>query len=432
MPRVYVGMTADVLHHGHINVLEQARQLGDVIIGLLTDEAVSKKKRLPALTFSQRKKILENLVGVVEVVPQESWDYSENLAKYKPEFMVHGDDWVEGPESKIRRRCLGVLESYGGQLVEVEYTRGVSSGALVEASLALGTTPEIRRRTLRRLLESKGISRFLEAHSPLSAIVAERVVGERNDEIRRFDGFWSSSLTDSTVLGKPDIEVIDLSHRLQNINQIFEVTSLPLIFDGDTGGQPEHFEINVRSIERLGVSAVIIEDKKGLKKNSLLGNEVIQTQEDPITFAEKIQRGKQAAVTDEFMVFARIESLILEAGLDDALTRARVYSEAGADGIMIHSRDKDPRTVFDFAKSYREDFPDIPLVCVPTTYNQVTDDELEAHGFNIIIYANHMLRASYPSMLQTAKKILDSGRSMEVEDSISPISDILSLIPGTR
>ena len=432
MPNVYVGMTADVLHHGHINVIETARKYGDVIVGLLTDSAVRRRKRLPALSFSQRKKIVENIVGVSQVVPQETWDYSENLVRYKPDFMVHGDDWLEGSEASIRERCISSLESWGGRLIEVEYTHGVSSGALLEASLALGTTPEIRRRTLRRLINSGSLSRFIEAHSPLSAIVAERVEGKRGDEVRRFDGFWSSSLTDSTVMGKPDIEVIDLSDRLRNINQIFEVTSLPLIFDGDTGGQAEHFEINVRSIERLGVSAVIIEDKKGLKKNSLFGNDVLQTQEDPVLFAEKIQRGKQAAVTDEFMVIARIESLILDTGIDDALIRARTYTEAGADGIMIHSRDKNPQSVFEFAKSYRDDFPNTPLICVPTTYNQVTDDELEEHGFSIVIYANHMLRASYPSMAKVAQMILDSGRTFEVEESISPIADILDLIPGTK
>ena len=432
MPKVYVGLTADALHHGHINILEQARELGEVIVGLLTDEAVAKKKRLPALTFAQRKRIVENLVGVAEVVPQEIWDYSENLAKYRPDFMVHGDDWVQGPESRVRQRCISVLESYGGKLVEVEYTPGVSSGALVEATLALGTTPDIRRRTLRRLLDAKGISRFIETHSPLSAIIAERTVAARKDEVRRFDGFWSSSLTDSTLSGKPDIEVIDLTHRLQNINQIFEVTSLPLIFDGDTGGQPEHFEINVRSMERLGVSAVVIEDKKGLKKNSLLGNEVVQVQENPIVFAEKIERGKQAAVTDDFMIFARIESLILEAGVEDALNRARIFTEAGADGIMIHSRDSSPDSVFDFSAGYRKDFPDVPLICVPTTYNHVTDVELEAQGFNIVIYANHLLRSIYPSMVKTAKTILDSGRTLEAEDDIAPISVILDLIPGTK
>lgn len=431
-PKVYVGMTADVLHHGHINILKHARQFGDVIIGLLTDEAVARKKRLPVLSFSQRKAIVENLVGVSEVVPQESWDYSENLKKYRPDFMVHGDDWLEGPESRVRQSCILILESYGGKLVEVEYTEGVSSGALAEASLEIGTTPEIRRRTLRRLLDSKGISRFIEAHSPLSAIIAERASSDRHEFVRKFDGFWSSSLTDSTVIGKPDIEVIDLSHRLQTINQIFEVTTLPLIFDGDTGGQPEHFEINVRSIERLGVSAVIIEDKKGLKKNSLLGNEVFQVLEDPTLFAEKIQRGKQAAVTDDFMVFARIESLILERGLKDALSRAHIYTESGADGIMIHSRDSNPQSVFDFAREYRKQFPTTPLICVPTTYHQVKEEELEQHGFNIVIYANHMLRASYPSMVSTAQGILDSGRTTEVESAIAPISEILSLIPGTK
>ncbi len=432
MGSVYVGLTADILHPGHINILEHARNLGSVTVGLLSDRAVSQRKRPPALTYDQRKRILENIVGVKEVVAQEHWDYSINLLRLKPDFMVHGDDWTEGPELAVRQKCLDALATYGGKLVEVPYTTGVSSGALHEAALAIGTTPDIRRKTLRRLLDAKALSRFIETHSPLSAIVAEQTTVKSGDSLRRFDGFWSSSLTDSTLFGKPDNEAIDLSHRLSTANQTFEVTTLPMIFDGDTGGQPEHFEINVRSMERLGISAVIIEDKKGLKKNSLLGNDVMQVQEDPTVFGEKIERGKKALVTRDFMIFARIESLILDAGLEDALQRARIYVGAGADGIMIHSRDKTPQPVFDFARSFRKDFPGVPLVCVPTTYSQVTEAELENVGFNIVIYANHLLRASYPAMSKVATCILREERASGVEDSIAPMGEILNLIPGTR
>ena len=433
MQRVYVGMTADFLHHGHINLLQHARNLGAVTVGLLTDEAVLERKRLPALSFDERKKIIENIIGVQQVVPQKEWDYSANITLLKPDLMVHGNDWAQGPETGVRQRCLEALASYGGKLVEIPYTEGVSSGALKAATLDIGTTPDIRRKSLRRLLESKPLSRFIESHSPLSALIAEGASVESGGGVlRRFDGFWSSSLTDSTLLGKPDTEAVDLTHRLNTVNQTFEVTTLPMIFDGDTGGQSDHFEINVRSIERLGISAVIIEDKKGLKKNSLFGNEVLQFQEEPEVFGEKIHRGKKALMTSDFMIIARIESLILDAGLEDAIARARTYVEAGADGIMIHSRDKTPKSVFEFARIFRSDFPSIPLVCVPTTYSQVSENELVDHGFNIVIYANHMLRASYPAMAKTAEAILRGGRASEAEHLIGPIQHLLDLIPGTR
>lgn len=429
---VYVGLSADILHPGHINILEHARGLGEVTVGLLTDEAIARKKRLPALTYEQRERIVKNLVGVTRVVPQEDWDYSMNLLKYKPRFMVHGDDWLTGPETGIREKCLRALDSYGGNLVEIPYTHGLSSGALHEAAMSIGTTPDIRRRTLRRLLEAKPLVRVLEAHSPLSAIIAQSASIVTEEETKTFDCFWSSSLTDSTHAGKPDIEVLDLSDRLNSVNRIFEVTTLPLIFDGDTGGQPEHFALAVRSLERLGVSAVIIEDKKGLKKNSLLGNDVLQVQEDPYRFANKIQTGMGARVTNDFMIFARIESLILEAGMEDALNRARIYVEAGASGVMIHSRDASPKSVFEFAEKFRRDFDNTPLISVPTAYNGVTELELQNAGFQIVIYANHLLRASYPAMVRAADKILAHGRSLELDGEIASLPEILNLIPGTR
>lgn len=432
MPTVYVGMTADVLHHGHMRIIAEARKHGQLMIGLLTDSAVANHKRLPYLTWDQRREIMEGIAGVAQVVPQNEWDYSPNLRKYKPEFMVHGDDWSSGPESRIRDKVINALAEYGGQLVEVPYTQGVSSSAIVSYTVSMGTTPEIRRHTLRRSLEAKPISRFLEAHSPISALIAETAEEQIDGETRTFDGFWSSSLTDSTEMGKPDIEALDISARLSNINNIFEVTTKPLIMDGDTGGKPEHFELNIRSMERLGISAVIIEDKTGLKKNSLLGNDVVQSQEDPDAFCEKIRMGRAALMSDDFMIFARIESLILDQGMDDAISRARAYVAAGANGIMIHSRKREPDEVFRFADLFRSDFPDVPLVTVPTTYNQTTETRLADHGFNIVIYANHMLRAAYPAMRDTALSILRNGRSLEADELLISIPKILELIPGTN
>ena len=425
-------MTVDVLHHGHINILEHARQYGDVMVGLLTDAAIAEYKRLPYLNYEQRKKIIQNIAGVHQVIPQDEWDYSPNIKKYQPDFMIHGTDWLDGPLLKYRELALKALSEYGGKLVEVPYTEGVSSSSMLEDLRMTGITSEARRSSLKRLLNAKPLLRFLEAHSPLSSLLVENSKVNLDGKLREFDGFWSSSLTDSTHMGKPDIEALDISTRLMNINNIFEVTTKPLIMDADTGGKPEHFEINVRSMERLGISAVIIEDKTGLKKNSLFGNDVVQTQEDPKSFAEKIRAGREARIGSDFMVIARIESLILEKGMSDAINRASVYVEAGVDGIMIHSRRKEPDEIFEFAKLFRSAYPSIPLVSVPTSYNQVHEHILRENGFNIVIYANHLLRASYPAMRDVVNSILLHGRSAEVDDQLISINEILELIPGTK
>lgn len=432
MAIVYIGLTVDVLHHGHINLIRKGAEHGDVIIGLLTDSAIAQHKRLPYLTWEQRRDIVASIYGVKRVVPQDSWNYADNLRTYKPDFMVHGDDWRTGPDASLRIDALSVLEEHGGKLIEVPYTKGVSSGAIMSDTLIIGTTPDIRRKSLRRLLNAKHMVRLIEAHSPLSALIGESVSETIDGERREFDGFWSSSLTDSTERGKPDIEALDISSRLRNINDIFEVTTKPLVMDGDTGGKEEHFELNVRSMERLGISAVIIEDKTGLKKNSLLGNDTAQTQEDIDVFCAKIRAGRSALISEDFMIIARIESLILEKGIEDALLRARAYVAAGAHGIMIHSRQRKPDEVYKFANSFRQEFPTIPLVSVPTSYNAVTERELQEHGFNMVIYANQMLRSAYPAMKKNARAILKHGRSLEIDEDLISISEILDLIPGTK
>lgn len=432
MTSVYIGMTIDVLHHGHINVIANARKYGDITIGLLTDRAVADHKRLPYLAYDYRKQIVENICGVVRVVEQNEWDYAPNIRKYRPDIMVHGDDWLEGPLAPYRSRALAALAEYGGRLVEIPYTQGVSSNAMIAQLQGLGTTPDIRRHTLKRLLAAKNISRFIEAHNPISALIVEHASVEREGKIRQFDGFWSSSLTDSTARGKPDIEALEINSRLSNINDIFDVTTKPLIMDADTGGKLEHFELNVRSMERLGISATIIEDKTGLKKNSLFGNEVAQSQDDIGSFCDKIRAGRAARVSDDFMVIARIESLILDKGMPDAVERAQAYASAGVDGIMIHSRKKSPDEVFEFARRFKPDFPTLPLVCVPTSYNTVNEEILAEHGFNLVIYANHLLRAAYPAMQRVATEILRNGRSAEVEANLMDINEILELIPGTK
>jgi phosphoenolpyruvate phosphomutase / 2-hydroxyethylphosphonate cytidylyltransferase len=431
-PTVYVGMSADLIHPGHINVLKQAADLGDVVVGLLTDRAIASYKRLPHMTYEQRLAVVENLKGVTEVVPQETLDYVPNLERLQPDYVVHGDDWRSGVQQQTRQRVIDALARWGGRLVEVPYTEGISSSQLNASLKQIGTTPNVRLSRLKRLLDNKPIVRILEAHNGLTGLIVETTAIEQDGHKLEFDGMWSSSLTDSTARGKPDIEAVDISSRLANINDIFEVTTKPLIFDGDTGGKPEHFAFTVRSLERLGVSAVIIEDKEGLKRNSLFGTEVAQTQSSIEDMCVRLNIGKQAQVTSDFMVIARIESLILEKGIDDAVARAEAYIDAGADAIMIHSRRKGPDEVFEFCARAEKLQKRVPIVAVPTSYHQVSEQELAARGVNIVIYANHLLRAAYPQMVKVARTILENGRALEADPFLAPISEALRIIPENR
>lgn len=430
--QVYIGMSADLIHPGHINVIRRASELGEVTVGLLTDEAIASYKRLPFMNFAQRREVTESIKGVSRVVPQDTLDYTPNLRRYKPDYVVHGDDWREGVQRETRENVMKVLAEWGGNLVEVPYTHGISSTQLNKAMKEIGTTPDIRRNTLRRLLSAKPLLRFIEVHNGLTALIVENIRVDIEGGHKEFDGMWGSSLTESTAKGKPDIEAVDVTARLQTLHDIMEVSTKPIIYDADTGGRIEHFEFTVRTLERLGVSAVIIEDKTGLKKNSLLGNDVTQSQDTMEGFSAKIQAGKTAQVTDDFMIIARVESLILDAGMEDAVNRANVYIAAGADGIMIHSRKKDPEEVVEFCRRYQSFERRVPLIAVPSSYNTVTERELAEIGVNIVIYANQLLRAAYPAMVRTAQSILMHGRSLEADSDLLSIKDILELIPGTK
>ena len=429
MPTAYVAMSADLVHPGHINIIETAKTLGDVIIGLLTDEAIASYKRLPYMTFDQRKRVIESINGVSRVVPQTTLDYVENLRSLRPDFVVHGDDWRTGVQSEVRRRVVETLADWGGQLVEPQYTDGISSTKLHKNICSAGTTPSLRMSLLRRLLAAKPLVTVMEAHNGLTGLIVETASAERDKIPRQFDAIWVSSLTDSTAKGRPDIEYVDITSRTATIESIMEVTTKPIIFDGDTGGIPEHFMFTVKTLERLGVSAVIIEDKTGLKRNSLFGTDVEQTLADKHDFSKKIRAGKSAQVTDEFMIIARIESLILQRGVDDAVDRAHAYIAAGADGIMIHSKDKHPHDLFSFCKRYNEFDAKVPLVVVPSSFSHYTEAELKDAGARVVIYANQLLRAAYPAMVQTAESILQHGRALEAETACMPIREILTLIP---
>lgn len=423
-------MSTDVVHGGHIEIIRQAARLGELTVGVLSDEVVAAYKRYPLLSCEERMKIIGGLKGVAHVIKQEDISYWEPLRRLRPDYVVHGDDWRTGFQAPVREECIRILSEYGGELVEFPYSRSEQYDQLESAARSQLSIPDIRRGRLKRLIEQKGMITCLEAHTGLTGLIVEKTAVMERGAIRQFDGMWVSSLCDSTVKGKPDTELVDFSSRMNTINDIMEVTTKPIILDGDTGGLAEHFVYMVRSLERVGVSAVIIEDKTGLKKNSLFGTEVAQEQDSIANFCHKIEQGKRAQKTKDFMLIARIESLILEQGLEDALVRARAYVGAGADGIMIHSRRKEPDEVFEFIERFRAENRHSVLVVVPTSYNSVYEEEFRTRGVNVVIYANHLIRSSYPAMCRTAESILRCHRAKEAdEEYCMPIKKILSLIP---
>lgn len=430
---VYLGMIGDIMHPGLINIINEGSKYGNVMIGLYTDKAIATHKRLPYLTFEQRKKVIENIKGVSSIVPQDEWSYVPNLLKYKPDYIIHGDDWLYGPDKYLRDEVFKAMENLGGEVIEIPYTKGISASGLKEEIDSLGVTPQARLSSLRRLISAKPVVRILESHNGLTGLIAEHTSVEVNGQHREFDGMWASSLTDSTSKGKPDIEAVDLTTRLHDLNDTLEVTTKPVIYDGDTGGKLEHFVFTVRTLERLGISAVIIEDKVGLKQNSLFGTDAIQTQDTIEGFCNKIKAGKDAQITRDFMIISRCESLIAGKPVEDALERCHAYVAAGADGVMIHSKNKSGEDIKEFCLRFREKDPHTPIVAVPTTYNQFTEEELSKWGINVVIYANHMLRAAYPAMVKCAERILETSRSLEASDEYCmPIKQILNLIPGTK
>lgn len=428
MKTVYTCFCTDIIHDGHLNIIQNARKLGRVVVGCLSDEALIRYNRFPTLSQEERIRLYESINGVDEVIVQNDMLYDDVISKIKPDYVVHGDNWKDGPEQTIRAHVEELLKKYGGELVDIPYTYNDKVKKIdlqLREKLAM---PEYRRKRLRQLISLTPIVKAMEAHSGLTGLIVEKTIVERDGKLDQFDAMWLSSLCDSTAKGKPDIELVDMTSRFRTIDDITEVTTKPIIFDGDTGGLTEHFVYTVRSLERMGVSAVIIEDKKGLKKNSLFGTEVEQTQATIEEFSAKIAAGKRAQLTDDFMIIARIESLILEKGMDDALERAKAFVKAGADGIMIHSRKKDPAEILEFCDKFRATDKHTPIVVVPSSFNVITEEELTAHGVNVVIYANQLTRAAVPAMQQTATDILKYHRAKEVDDKLMPIKEIITLI----
>ena len=428
MKTVYTCFCTDIIHAGHLNIIEQACKYGKVIVGALSDEALIKYNKFPTISLEERIKLYESLEGVDKVVVQNNMMYDEVIEELHPDYVVHGDNWKEGPESAIRENVLKCLASYGGELVEVGYTYNPTVKKIDRQLREKLSMPEYRRKRLRQLLDIRPVVKAIEVHSGLTGLIAEKTVVEHDGELDQFDAMWISSLCDSTAKGKPDIELVDMTSRFRTIDDVTEVTTKPIIFDGDTGGLTEHFVYTVRTLEKMGVSAIIIEDKTGLKKNSLFGTEVEQTQDTIENFSAKIRAGKNAQLTDDFMIIARIESLILERGMEDALERARAFVKAGADGIMIHSRKKDPAEILEFCDKFRQDNKRTPIVVVPSSFNTITEEELAEHGANIVIYANQLTRSAFPAMQKTAEDILRFHRAKEVDDRLMPIKNIITLI----
>ena len=426
--KVYVGLAVDIIHEGHINILKKANTLGDVTVGLLTDEAIASYKNIPYLDFKRRKTIIQNIKYVKKVIPQDTLDYVPNLNLLKPDFVVHGDDWKIGVQKKTRERVINTLKKWSGKLIEPKYTKDISSTIIKRKILETNTLPQNRVSRLKRLFKSKDIVRILESHNSLTGLIIENLNILKKNRKVEFDGMWSSSLTDSATKGKPDNSSVDFSSRISSLNDIMDVTTKPLVFDADNGGQLEHLPFLVRSLERCGASAIIMEDKVGLKKNSLFKDQAGTKQDKPELFAKKIKKICNSRQSNDFMVIARIESFIVGKGLNDALKRAVIYSKAGADAILIHSKAKTPTEIFSFAREFKKSKNFIPLVSVPSTYSKVYEKDLIRNGFKLVIYANHLLRAAYPAMQFTAKKILENSRAFEVEKKIIPIKEIINLI----
>ena len=428
MATVYTCFCTDVIHEGHLNIINEAKKYGDVIVGVISDAAMVRFNRFSTISLEERVRIVEEIVGVSKVIIQNEIMYDEVIKELHPDYVIHGDNWKEGPMKAVRDNVEQLLSAYGGKVLDVPYTYNENVkhiDAKMKEKLAM---PEYRRKRLKQLLDIRGTVKTIEVHSGLTGLIAEKTVVEHNGELDQFDAMWISSLCDSTAKGKPDIELVDMTSRFRTIDDVTEVTTKPIIFDGDTGGLTEHFVYTVRSLEKMGVSAVIIEDKVGLKKNSLFGTDVVQTQDTIEHFCEKIAAGKKVQLTDDFMIIARIESLILEQGMEDAMNRARAYVEAGADGIMIHSRKKDPSEILEFCDLFRAFNKETPIVVVPSSFNSITEAELAAHGVNIVIYANQLTRSAFPAMEETAKDILKYHRALEVDSRLMPIKQIISLI----
>ena len=418
---VYVGITGDMIHPGIINIIQQGAKYGRLIVGLLSNEAIATHKRIPYLTFEQRKAVIENIKGVSEVVPQEDWSYVPNLLKLKPDYIIHGDDWKTNYLKGIREEVFDVMKKIGGEVIEIPYTKGINSSQLFESTTNNGITAVQRLKSLRQLMNYKPIIRIMEANSGLSGLIIENLKIEKEDGIQRFDGIFIN-LLDSNPSGVSEQESSNFMLKLNTVTDILECTTRPIIYGGYTSDNYENITFTIEKLELMGISAIIIEDK--FKNTQELCNEE--------EFCLKIKEGKKAQINPDFMIIAGIEELILGKSMDDALKKALASIKAGADGILISSNQKNGDDIKEFCSKLRKENKNIPIVLIPTTYNQFTEKELGEWGANIIIYADYLKKVTYPAMKKCAETILKSERSLEVNEMCMPIKEILNLIPGTN
>ena len=418
----YIALSDDILTKSNIEIIKKSSKYGFVIIGLMSDNAINEYKSAPLLNFNQRKLIAENLKNVHKVVEQKTRDYTDNLIKYKPKYVIHKKNhWSKGHQKKIRDKIISTISKWSGKLLEFK-TKEEFNTDIIQ------TNPDLRRNKLVRLINSKKIVRLLESHSSLSALIIEKLKVDVKNISEEFDGLWCSSLADSAVRAKPDNQSVDLTTRVNSLNDILETSTKPIMFDADNGGSLEQLPYVVKNLERLGVSAMVMEDKVGSKKNSLFDDQSGSKQDTISNFCKKLKLASKSRVTNDLLIVARIESFILNKGISDALKRAEAYSRAGADLILIHSKAKTAKEIFSFSKLYKKSKYFKPMVCVPSTYSDTHEKDLIINGFKVVIYANHLLRSIYPAMIKTAKSILKNKKSRNIERNISSVKEIISLI----
>ncbi len=406
---VYVGMSADLVHPGHINLLREAASLGRVTVGLLTDRAISSYKRMPFLTFEQRRAVIEHIAFVTAVVPQDTLDYTDNLRLLRPDFVVHGDDWRNGVQAQTRRRVLDVLREWGGTLVEPPYTEGISSTALRMAAMDIGFAPGVRQRRLRRMLDCKPLVRVMQAHDGLSAHIVDRLEETTQGAPREYDAIWVDSLAGAPIRGKPDPLPFDLSSRLVTLHEILDATTKPLICNAGGAGHAAGVTAAVRTLERIGVSAIVIDTEVTDRRAVPAMAASAPPQDDMAAFIREIAAARDARVTPDFMIIARINDRTRDCGADRMMARAAAGVDAGADAVMCDSDPVNPDGIFDLCRRYRRLMNGHPLLVGLSGTEGLQEHDLASAGASMVVYTDTLLRAAREAMISAASQVLSCG-----------------------
>jgi len=420
---VYVGMVGDMLHVGHINILKTAARLGRVTVGVLTDRAVVGYKRLPLLAFEDRVRVVESIADVAAVVPQKTLSYVENLRALRPDYVVHGDDWRYGDQvSRARAEVIATLGEWGGELVEVAYTKGISSTAIHRSGAADALFSGTRQGRLRRLLAAKPTLRIVEAHSGLSAKIAAEVRGP--DGATGFDAVWQSGLTDAIHRGKSDGGAVDRGRRLQAVEEILDAGPLPLIYDGRAAGRPETVFDLTRALDKAGVSALCLGDRSDPDRT---GPEM-----SPAETVAQIEAVRAACPTGAVMAISRIVVAAPGNGgsgaLDRALDRALALLEAGSDAVMFDSAADTAEPILDIAARLRRQRRDVPLFAAQSDRWGAPIHRFENAGIDAVVYETHLLRATVAPMRRAATALLAEGTGPAPD--LTPLPELRGLFPS--